>query len=129
MAKEYTDELLLDFGRDGNTLIPVVTQDYNSGKVLILAYANRDAFKETIESGYATFYSRSRKEIWKKGLTSGNLLKVIEIRINCEQDSLLYMVIPEGSGACHALKLDGTYHETCFYRRIIPDDKLEIVPE
>jgi phosphoribosyl-AMP cyclohydrolase len=127
MEKEYTEQLLLDFGADGNTLVPVITQDYNSSKVLILAYANRDAYKETIESGYATFYSRSRKEIWKKGLTSGNLLKVIEIRINCEQNSLLYMVTLEGQGACHALKQDGTPQETCFYRRIIPGDKLEVV--
>jgi len=127
MEKEYTNELLLDFGEDGNTLVPVITQDYNSGKVLILAYANRDAYKETIKSGYATFYSRSRKEIWKKGLTSGNCLKVIEIRINCEQNSLLYMVTREGQGACHALKPDGTSQETCFYRRIIPGDKLDMV--
>jgi phosphoribosyl-AMP cyclohydrolase len=127
MEKEYTNELLLDFGPDNNTLVPVITQDYNSGKVLILAYANREAYKETIESGYATFYSRSRKEIWKKGLTSGNLLKVIEIRINCEQNSLLYLVIQEGQGACHALKPDGKPQETCFYRRILPGDKLEMV--
>ena len=127
MEKEYTEQLMLDFGTDGNTLAPVITQDYISGKVLILAYANRDAYKETIESGYATFYSRSRKEIWKKGLTSENLLKVIEIRINCEQNSLLFMVSREGLGACHALKPDGTPQETCFYRRIIPGDKLEIV--
>jgi phosphoribosyl-AMP cyclohydrolase len=127
MEKEYTEQLMLDFGTDGNTLVPVITQDYDSGKVLILAYANRDAYKETIESGFATFFSRSRKEIWKKGLTSGNLLKVIEIRINCEQNSLLYLVTQEGSGACHALKADGKPQETCFYRRIIPGDKLEMV--
>jgi phosphoribosyl-AMP cyclohydrolase len=129
MEKEYTEELMLDFGSDGNTLIPVITQDYNSGKVLILAYVNRNAFRATIESGYATFYSRSRKVIWKKGLTSGNFLKVIEIRINCEQNSLLYLVTQEGQGACHALKPDGTTRESCFYRRILPEDKLEMVPE
>jgi phosphoribosyl-AMP cyclohydrolase len=129
MVKEYTEELLLDFGTDGNTLIPVITQDYNSGKVLILAFANRDAYDETINSGYATFFSRSRNEIWKKGLTSGNLLKVIEIRINCEQNSLLFMVTQEGKGACHAFRPDGTPLETCFYRRIIPGDRLEMIPE
>jgi phosphoribosyl-AMP cyclohydrolase len=128
MEKEYTEQLMLEFGADGNGLIPVITQDYNSGKVLILAYASKEAYNETLESGYATFYSRSRKEIWKKGLTSGNLLKVIEIRINCEQNSLLYMVTQEGQGACHALKPDGKPQETCFYRRIIPGDKLEMVP-
>jgi phosphoribosyl-AMP cyclohydrolase len=129
MEKEYTEDLLLDFGRDGNTLVPVITQDFNSGRVLILAYANRDAYNETIQSGYATFFSRSRNEIWKKGLTSGNLLKVIEIRINCEQNSLLFLVTQEGQGACHAVKPDGTPQETCFYRRIVPGDKLEMVPE
>ncbi len=129
MALEYTDDLLLDFGNDGNTLVPVITQDYNSGKVLILAYANRDAYDETIKSGYATYYSRSRQELWKKGLTSGNMLKVIEIRINCEQNSLLFMVTQEGIGACHAYKADGTPLETCFYRRIIPGNKLEMVAD
>ena len=112
---------------DGNTLVPVITQDYNSGKVLILAYANRDAYNATIESGYATFYSRSRKEIWKKGLTSGNLLKVIEIRINCEQNSLLYMVTQEGTGCLPCTKAGWYTSETCFYRRIIPGNKLEMV--
>jgi phosphoribosyl-AMP cyclohydrolase len=121
--------LLLDFGKDGNSLIPVITQDYNSGKVLILSYANEEAYNETMNSGYATYYSRSRKQIWKKGLTSGNRLKVIEIRINCEQNSLLYMVTQEGKGACHAYKPDGTPLETCFYRRIIPGNKLEMVAD
>ena len=94
MEKEYTDELMLDFGQDGDLLIPVVTQDYTSRDVLILAYVNREAFEETKRSGYATYYSRSRKEIWKKGLTSGDLLRIKEIRINCEQNSLLFLVIP-----------------------------------
>jgi phosphoribosyl-AMP cyclohydrolase len=126
MEKEYTNELMIDFGPDGDVLIPVITQDYTTRKVLILAYANRDAFEETQRSGYATFYSRSRKEIWKKGLASGDLLKVEEIRINCEQNSLLYLVTPEGKGACHARKPDGTPYSTCYYRRILPDGMLDI---
>jgi phosphoribosyl-AMP cyclohydrolase len=129
MAKEYTDELDLDFGSDGNQLIPVVTQDYDSKEVLILAFANREAFKETVRSGYATYFSRNRKEIWKKGLTSGDLLKVEEIRVNCEQNSLLYMVTPEGKGACHALKSNGLPHTTCYYRRIKEDGKLEFLDQ
>jgi len=127
MAKEYSQELQIDFGVDGKALIPVITQDYNSKDVLILAYVSRDAFEETIRSGYATYFSRSRGEIWKKGLTSGDLLKVREIRINCEQNSLLYLVMPEGKGACHALKSDGNPHSTCFYRRIISDGNLEFL--
>ncbi len=118
MSKEYTGELLLDFGEDGSKLIPVVTQDFSSKEVLILAFANKEAFEETVKSGYATYYSRSRNELWKKGLTSGDMLKIEEIRINCEQNSLLYMVTPMGNGACHAKKKDGMPHASCYYRKI-----------
>lgn len=127
MAKEYTTELLLDFGPDGNQLIPVVTQDMKTKEILILAFANKDAFEETQRSGYATYYSRSRKELWKKGLTSGDLLKVEEIRINCEQNSLVYLVIPQGKGACHAKKESGEPYATCYYRRIVKGNKLEFI--
>jgi phosphoribosyl-AMP cyclohydrolase len=85
---------------------------------LILAFANRAAFEETLKSGYATYWSRSRNELWKKGMTSGDMLKIKEIRINCEQNSLLYMVIPEGKGACHAKKQDGNPYTSCYYRKI-----------
>jgi phosphoribosyl-AMP cyclohydrolase len=118
MSKEYTDDLLLDFGTDGNTLIPVVTQDHKTKEVLILAFANREAFEETVNSGFATYYSRSRKELWKKGMTSGDMLRIEEIRINCEQNSLLYMVTPMGKGACHAKKADGLPYSSCYYRKI-----------
>ena len=127
MAKEYTDELLLDFGNDGNQLIPVVTQHLRTKEVLILAYVNKEAFEETIRSGYATFYSRSRKEVWKKGLTSGDFLKIEEIRLNCEQNSLLYLVIPEGKGVCHAKNNNGLPYSPCYYRRLLQNGKLEIV--
>lgn len=128
MSKEYTDDLLLDFGPEGEILVPVVTQDFRTREVLILAFANQAAFEETLKSGYATYYSRSRKEIWKKGLTSGDMLKVEEIRINCEQNSLLYLVTPMGKGACHAKKPDGQPYKSCYYRRIIPGTgKLEVL--
>jgi phosphoribosyl-AMP cyclohydrolase len=127
MAKEFTTELMLDFGADGNQLVPVVTQDLKTKEVLILAYANKEAFEETQSSGLATYYSRSRKELWKKGLTSGDLLKVEEIRINCEQNSLIYLVTPLGKGACHAIKESGNPYSTCYYRRIIPGNKLEFI--
>ncbi len=128
MSKEYTDDLLLDFGAEGEILVPVVTQDFHTREVLILAFANQAAFEETLKSGYATYYSRSRKEIWKKGLTSGDMLKIEEIRINCEQNSLLYLVTPMGKGACHAKKSDGQPYKSCYYRRIIPGTvKLEIL--
>jgi phosphoribosyl-AMP cyclohydrolase len=118
MSKEYTEDLLLDFGPDGNDLIPVVTQDFKTKEVLILAFANKEAYEETVKSGYATYYSRSRKELWKKGLTSGDMLRTEEIRINCEQNSLLYLVTPMGKGACHAKKEDGLPYASCYYRKI-----------
>ena len=127
MVKEYTDELLIDFGPDGNKLLPVVTQDFTTKEVLILAFANREAFEETRRSSYATYWSRSRSELWKKGLTSGDLLKINEIRINCEQNSLLYLVTPEGKGACHAKKEDGNPYSSCYYRKIKEDNTLEVI--
>lgn len=126
MSKEYTNELLIDFGENGEKLLPVVTQDFHSKEVLILSFVNYAAFNETRKSGYATYWSRSRNELWKKGLTSGDLLRVEEIRINCEQNSLLYLVTPEGKGACHAKKEDGNPYGSCYYRKI-KDDKLEVI--
>jgi phosphoribosyl-AMP cyclohydrolase len=127
MAKEHTKELLLDFGADGKTLLPVVTQDSRTKDVLILAFVNREAFDETRRSGFATYWSRSRNELWKKGLTSGDMLKVDEIRINCEQNSLVYLVTPQGKGACHAKQPDGLPYRSCYYRRIRADGTLELV--
>ena len=127
MSKEYTTELLIDFGEDGQKLLPVVTQDYTTKEVLILAFVNKEAFDETRRSGYATYWSRSRNELWKKGLTSGDMLKIDEIRINCEQNSLLYLVTPQGKGACHAKKENGMPYSSCYYRKINSDDSLEII--
>lgn len=129
MGKEYTEELLLDFGPDGQTLIPVVTQDFQTKEVLIVAFANKAAFDETRKSGLATYWSRSRQELWKKGMTSGDTLKVNEIRINCEQNSLIYLVTPQGTGACHAKKKDGTAHTSCYYRKINSDGSLGFIEE
>ena len=129
MDREYTDELLLDFGPDGTGLVPVVTQDAATREVLILAFANREAFAATRQTGYATYWSRTRNELWRKGATSGDLLRIEEIRINCEQNSLLYLVVPEGRGACHATKADGNPYPSCYYRRITADDRLEIIEE
>ncbi|MFW5831432.1 MAG: phosphoribosyl-AMP cyclohydrolase [Prolixibacteraceae bacterium] len=125
MGKEYIEKLLIDFGPDGEKLIPVVTQNYKTKEVLILAFANKAAFEETRRSNYATYWSRSRQELWKKGLTSGDLLRIEEIRVNCEQNSLLYLVTPEGKGACHAKKEDGNPYSSCYYRKITGNDKLE----
>ena len=90
-------------------LVPVITQSYYSGKVLMQAYANEEAIRKTIETGFATYFSRSRKKLWKKGETSGNLQKVVKIKIDCDGDSILYLVKEYGK-ACH------TGRESCFYR-------------
>ncbi len=127
MNKEYTTELLIDFGEDGRNLLPVVTQDSTTKEVLILAFVNKMAFDETRRSGYATYWSRSRNKLWKKGLTSGDMLKIDEIRINCEQNSLLFLVTPQGKGVCHAKKEDGTAYSSCYYRRINKNDSLKVV--
>lgn len=127
MAKEYTDELLIDFGPDGKKLLPVVTQNYHTGEVLILSYTNKEAFDETCKNRYATYWSRSRDKLWKKGLTSGDMLRVEEIRVNCEQNSLLYLVTPEGKGACHAKDEKGLPFSSCYYRKLTGNNKLERV--
>src|SRR5919202_1189491 len=93
---------------DRNGLVPVVAQDADKGDVLTLSYANREAVEKTLASGEAHYYSRSRSELWRKGATSGNTQKVVEVRLDCDGDALLYMVEPRGP-ACH------TGEETCFF--------------
>jgi phosphoribosyl-AMP cyclohydrolase len=127
MSKEYTNDFLVDFGPDGQKLLPVVTQDFNTKEVLILSFINKEAYDETVRSGYATYWSRGRNELWKKGLTSGDMLRVEEIRINCEQNSFLFLVTPEGKGACHAKKDNGLPYSSCYYRKIEKDGTLSKV--
>lgn len=103
------DELLFH-KTDG--LIPVIVQERRNQKVLMMAYANRDALQRTLASGYAHYYSRSRSEIWKKGEQSGNLQRVSVVLADCDTDAILYIVDQQGSGACHT----GEY--SCFYRQL-----------
>jgi len=105
------DADLIELCFDSQGLIPVIAQDQETRDVLMLAYATREAVELTLESGYAHYYSRSRKKIWKKGEESGNLQQVHEIRVDCDADSLIYMV-SQRCAACH------TGHWTCFYRTI-----------
>src|SRR3954447_26277846 len=93
---------------DRNGLVPVVAQDGATGDVLTLAYANREAVEKTLASGEAHYYSRSRSELWRKGATSGNTQRVVEVRLDCDGDALLYMVEARGP-ACHTGK------KSCFY--------------
>ena len=97
-------------------LVPVVVQDVETGLVLMQAYANREALKRTIGTGQAWFWSRSRQEYWRKGATSGNVMTVHEIRLDCDGDSVLYLVSPKGP-ACH------TGAASCFFRTITPKDQ------
>ncbi len=100
---------------DERGLIPVVVQDVRTKEVLMLAYANEEAIKLTLKTGYAHYWSRSRKKLWKKGETSGNAQKIVEIRYDCDCDALLYIVEQKGN-ACHT----GNY--SCFYRRLEGDE-------
>jgi len=127
MSKEYTTDFQVDFGPDGQKLLPVVTQDAKTKDVLILSFVNKEAYQETVRSGYATYWSRSRNELWKKGLTSGDMLHIEEIRVNCEQNSFLFLVTPEGKGACHAKKENGLPYHSCYYRKVNEDGTLQTV--
>ena len=93
-------------------LLPAIIQEDGSGEVLMLAYMNRESFQKTLETGYTWFYSRSRKELWNKGATSGHLQKVVSIYGDCDQDTLLVTVKQTGA-ACH------TGNRSCFYRPIL----------
>jgi phosphoribosyl-AMP cyclohydrolase len=92
-------------------LIPVVVQDHKTRDVLMVAYANSEAVELTVKTGFAHYYSRSRKKIWKKGEESGHFQHVFRVLADCDEDCLLYEVVQEGA-ACH------TGHWTCFYRTI-----------
>jgi phosphoribosyl-AMP cyclohydrolase len=93
-------------------LVPAIAQDYTTGEVLMLAYMNKQAFEATLSSGKATYYSRSRQTLWVKGETSGNVQRVKEIRIDCDDDTVLLKVEQLGGAACH------TGHRSCFYKKI-----------
>ncbi len=96
---------------DANGLIPAIVQDVETNQVLMLAYMNEESLRLTLEKGETVFWSRSRSELWHKGATSGNLQRVVEIRVDCDADTLLILVHPAGP-ACH------TGNQTCFYRSI-----------
>ena len=92
--------------------IPVAVQHAETGKVLYIAYANQEALNYSLKNNTAAFWSTTRNELWVKGATSGDTLNLVEIRVNCDQNSLLYLVIPKNENACH------TNRPTCYYRKI-----------
>ncbi len=101
----------LDFKKAGG-LIPAIVQDATTGEILMLAYMNQEAFDATLSTGKATYYSRSRQTLWVKGETSGNVQLVKEIRIDCDDDTILLKVEQLGRAACH------TGHRSCFHKKV-----------
>ncbi len=109
----------LDFKKNKG-LIPAIAQDCNTGEVLMLAYMNQASFNETLASGKATYFSRSRQSLWKKGETSGHVQHVKEIRVDCDHDTLLLKVEQVGGAACHK------GYKSCFFKRV-ESNELKIV--
>lgn len=103
-------KIQLDF-KKGNGLIPVIIQNFDSGEVFMLGYANSEALKNTLKEGLVFFWSRSRKKLWMKGEESGNKFKVKEILVDCDQDSILIKVELIGTNGCH------TGARTCFFTK------------
>jgi phosphoribosyl-AMP cyclohydrolase len=131
-ALEEGLELTLDFdklgkiGRTGQQVVPVVLQDAERGDVLFVGFANRQALDETLSRRIAVLWSTSRNELWRKGDTSGDVLDVVEVRVNCEQNSLLYRVRPRAGGACHTRDpKTGKSRPACYYRRLVSAAALE----
>jgi phosphoribosyl-AMP cyclohydrolase len=112
---------MLDFEKSGG-LIPAVAQDADTGEVLMLAWMNRDAYEETLRTGRACYYSRSRSKLWRKGEESGHVQEVKGIFIDCDADTVLLKVRQIGGAACH----EG--YRSCFFRQVKPDG-LQVVGE
>ena len=108
-----------DFNK-GKGLLPAIVQDYETGDVQMLAYMNRESWLKTLETGRATFWSRSRNALWIKGETSGHVQLVREVMIDCDEDTILLKVEQSGGAACH------TGYRSCFYRRLV-DGKVDVM--
>jgi phosphoribosyl-AMP cyclohydrolase len=118
MAAEWLDDVLWN----GDGLVPAIAQDATTGKVLTLAWMNRDALALTRQSRTAHYWSRSRAKLWQKGESSGHVQKVREIRLDCDGDAVLLLVEQMHGIACH------TGHERCFFRRLEDDGWREVEP-
>jgi phosphoribosyl-AMP cyclohydrolase len=121
---EEGTRLALDFGKiaavaaSGARVVPVVLQDADHGDVLFIGYANEEALEASVREGIAVLWSTSRDELWRKGATSGDVLELAEIRVNCEQNSLLYLVRRTTGGACHTVTRPGSSRPGCYYRTV-----------
>ena len=110
----------LDFEKSGG-LLPAIVQDARTGDILMLGFMNAEALAETRRTGVAVFYSRTRKRLWRKGEQSGHVLRVLELRVDCDADAVLLRVEPHGPGVCH----EG--YRSCFFRRWEDDGSISIV--
>lgn len=114
--------LTLDFGklasiRDENQVLPCAVQHADTGEVILVAYVNEQALQVALETRAAVFWSTSRNELWEKGKTSGETFELLEVLVNCEQNSLVYRVRPNAGGICHT-KNEAGQPRNCYYRRI-----------
>ena len=122
LIEEGTD-LQLDFGKLQRSvaacpdILPVAVQNADTGEVILVAYANALALQSSLERRRAVFWSTSRNELWEKGATSGETFDLVEVRVNCEQNSLLYRVRPRRGGICHTKNRSGA-PRNCYYRRL-----------
>ena len=112
----------IDFEKSADGLVPAIVQDFDSKEVLMLAYVNRKAFEKTIETGKAHYWSRSRKKLWLKGESSRNIQLIKEIRVDCDQDTIVYIVEQIGGAACHK------GYPSCFFRKVTGEE-LEVIQE
>lgn len=124
LALDYTK--LRKVANCSEDVIPAIAQDATTGEVLIVGYVNKLALETAIKEGMATFWSTSRNELWIKGKTSGDFLEIVDILVNCEQNSVVYKVNMKGKGSCHTKTKDGIARRGCYYRRIkITDGKAQ----
>jgi phosphoribosyl-AMP cyclohydrolase len=127
---EESSGLKLDFNKlaqvaaTGEALLPVAVQDAETLEMLLIAYVNAEALRLSIAEKRAVFFSTSRREIWRKGESSGDTLKLAEIRVNCEQNSLLFLVTRTTGASCHTRDASGTARGSCYYRRLEGTEKL-----
>ena len=112
----------LDFSK-GNGLLPAIAQDYKSGRVLMLAYINQASWKKSLETGDAHYWSRSRQELWHKGGTSGNVQRIKEIYVDCDNDTVVFKVEQVGGAACHL------GYESCFHKKVERDGEFTVIGE
>ena len=121
MGSQQSIEGSLEFAAqfDADGLIPVIAQDAKTGQILMAAYMNKEALDSTVKTGYATYYSRSRAKLWKKGEQSGHFQKVEQILVDCDQDCLVLKVAVD-AGQCHA------GYQSCFYRALKKDGDKEL---